>query len=380
MKELYILDSCYNPTAAATNRLLAYGLALQKKGVQVTYFYLFPFKGGVKCDRYTDKLNFRYLWEGAQSKNKYFNTIRSMRLFYKLMTPEIPVYVYSLLNCVHFLRLKKGIQLFHEYTENPEVIGKLGGIVGKFLYKLYIRAIPKLDGLFLITPVLREKYINEFGAKPEKTFILNMIVDSHRFDNLADITLTKTISYCGILSEYKDGVSILIKAFAIVISHHPEYKLHLIGPFKDSDTEIALKSLVAELNLNDNVIFAGAVSPDKMPSMLKSASILALARPDNTQSKYGFATKIGEYLMTERPIVLTNVGAVECYLEDKINCILASPDYVEDFANKLLWTIDNYDQAAEIGAKGKEAANKYFNSEKEAEKIYNALYHLDPMS
>lgn len=374
MKELYILDSSYNPTSAGCNRLLAFGLALQKKGVKVTYFYLFPYNNKDKCERYTDKLNFVYLWEDTPFSNKYLNTIRSMRKFYKLMNPEIPVYAYSLLNCIYFLRLKKGIKLYHEYTENPEVIGKVGGFVGDWLYKLYKRTIPKLDGLFVITPALREMYINEFGAESKNTILLNMIVDRRRFENLPKFEPLNTISYCGILSEFKDGVSVLIKSFAKVVNKHSEYKLRLIGPFEDTDTEHKLRTLVQDLNISDNVKFTGSVSPENMPSLLKASKILALARPNNIQAKYGFATKIGEYLMTERPAVLTRVGAVEDYLKDGVNCILANPDDEVDFAAKLMWTIENYDAAVKIAERGKDAVVKYFDSEKEADKIYKLVF------
>lgn len=373
MKELYILDSSYNPTSAGVNRLLAFGLALQKKGVKVTYFYLFPYKNREKCTRYLDKLNFVYLWEDSPFKSKYLNTIRSMRKFYKQMKPEIPVYAYSLLNCIYFLRKKKGIRLYHEYTENPEVIGKIGGLVGDHLYRLYKKTIPKLDGLFLITPALCDKYINELGADPNKTVLLNMVVDKSRFKHLAEVESEKVISYCGIISEFKDGVSILIKAFAKVASAHPDYKLRLIGPFRDEQTENNLKELVKQLGITENVQFAGVVSAEEMPGLLKRSSILALARPDNIQAKYGFATKIGEYLMTERPVVLTRVGAVENYLTDKIDCILANPDDVDDFAEKLLWTIEHSEQSIAIGKRGKEIALRYFDAEMEAEKIYNLI-------
>ena len=112
-----------------------------------------------------------------------------------------------------------------------------------------------------------------------------------------------------------------------------------------------------------------------MPILLKSSKILALARPDNLQAKYGFATKIGEYLMTGRPAVLTRVGAVEDFLKDKHDCILAEPDNVDDFAEKLLWTIDNYEEAENIGKRGRETALGCFNSEIEAEKIYNRIFN-----
>lgn len=374
MKELYILDSSYNPTSAGCNRLLAFGLALQKKGVKITYYYLFPYNHKEKCERYTDKLNYVYLWENSPFSNKYLNTIRSMRMFYKIMTPEIPVYAYSLLNCIYFLRLKKGIRLYHEYTENPAVVGKLSGFLGEWLNKLYKRTIPLLDGLFLITPALREMYINEFGADPKKTYLLNMIVDRKRFECLPTLEPSTTISYCGILSEFKDGVSVLIKAFAKVLIQHPEFKLRLFGPFLDEETERKLRTLVRDLEISENVEFAGSVSPENMPSLLKASKILALARPDNIQAKYGFATKIGEYLMTQRPVVLTRVGAVEDYLVDREDCILANPDDVDDFADKLLWTIENYDVAKRIGERGKDTVIKFFDSENEAEKIYKLIF------
>ena len=375
MKELYILDSSYNATSAGTNRLLAFALALQKRGIKVTIFYLFPYYNREKCERYTNVLNYVYLWENSPTSNKYFNTIRSMRIFYKLMKPEIPVYVYSLLNCLYYLRKKKNIRLYHEYTENPEIVGKISGILGNYLYKLYKKTIPQLDGLFLITPSLCDLYISKFGANPSSTLLLNMIVDTKRFEDINQVCITKTISYCGIISEYKDGVSILIKAFEKVVRKYPEYVLKLIGPFKDSNTKRELLDLVENLSLQNNVIFTGSVPPQEMPILLKSSKILALARPDNIQAKYGFATKIGEYLMTERPIVLTRVGAVENYLKDKENCIFATPNDINDFADKLLWTIENNDIAMHIGKKGKEVALKYFNAEIESDKIYNLIYN-----
>lgn len=374
MKELYFLDSCYNATSAGTNRILAFALALQRKGVKVTIFYLFPYTNREKCERYNDILNFVYLWEDSPVSNKYFNTIRSMWIFYKLMTPEIPVYVYSLLNCLYFLRKKKGISLYHEYTENPEVIGKIGGFLGNYLYKKYKQSIPNLNGLFLITPALCNMYVNEFGANQDKTVLLNMIVDTKRFEEQTEVPITNTITYCGIISEYKDGVSVLIKAFAKVVAKHPDYILKVVGKFRDDTVKRNLYNLVEELNLIGKVIFVGSVHPQEMPTLLKSSKILALARPDNIQARYGFATKIGEYLMSERPIVLTRVGSFENYLKDKENCIFALPDNIDDFADKLIWAIDNYDTASQIGIRGKEVALAHFNSEIESNKIYDLIF------
>ena len=173
--------------------------------------------------------------------------------------------------------------------------------------------------------------VNELGVDPSKIEVVNMTVDKDRFMHLPDIEPSNTISYCGYISEFKDGVSVLINAFAKAHAKHPNYNLQIIGPFADKETEHKLYALVESLGVKNSVVFTGPVAADTMPARLKSSKILALARPDNIQAKYGFATKIGEYLMTGRPAVLTKVGAVEDFLNDKRDCILAEPDNIEDF-------------------------------------------------
>ena len=47
--------------------------------------------------------------------------------------------------------------------------------------------------------------------------------------------------------------------------------------------------------------------------------MLVLARPDNIQAKGGFPTKLGEYLATGNPVVVTKVGEIPNYLIDGVN-------------------------------------------------------------
>lgn len=372
VKEIYFIESSYTPTAASINRLFAYADFFLKKGITPTFVFLIPDENNSKCERCDTHFNYLYLWENSPYKNKYLNTIRSLIKLRKMMKPEIPVYVYSLLNCLPFI-LKKNIHVYHEYTEHPEEIGVIHNKIGKYLFKKYKKALTKIDGLFVITNALREYYIRHMGIGTQQVDVINMIVAPHRFSNLKELPITNTISYCGCISESKDGVSCLIEAFALVHAKHKEYNLRIIGKFENSQTESILKALVNKLGIKNYVDFTGPILASELPALLTSSKILALARPDNKQAKYGFATKIGEYLMTERPIVLTRVGAVEDFLTDMDNCILAKPDDVEDFSEKLLWTIENYDKATEIGKNGKLIALKYFNAEIESEKIYHRI-------
>lgn len=214
-------------------------------------------------------------------------------------------------------------------------------------------------GMLAQTYFLKEYYI-KYGVKNIE--VINMFVDIDRFENLHIDKKTKYIAYCGTISKHKDGVDDLIKAFGIVHKLHPEYKLYLIGGFEDlSNDESFLRNIVNDMGLNNAVIFTGRINASEIPLLLANASILALARPINEQTKYGFPTKLGEYLCTGNPIVLTAVGEIGCYMRDHENCVLAQPGNVEDFAEKLIWVIENYNDAIEYGKMGKRLINTEFS-------------------
>ena len=109
---------------------------------------------------------------------------------------------------------------------------------------------------------------------------------------------------------------------------------------------------------------------------LKNAEILALARPDNVQAAYGFPTKLGEYLLTGNPVVVTRVGELDNFLVDRESCLFANPNSAEDFADKLLWLLAHPDEGKQIGKKGKRVAELNFNSRIEAQKIIRVLNTL----
>ena len=373
MKELYIVETSYIPTAAATNRLFAFGLSLVRKGVRVVYIYLIPNDSFDKSVRYTDVFEFVYLWDGNTIKNKFWCALWSLLKLRKMMSPEIPVYVYSSLNFFPFI-CRKGFKVYHEYTENPNVVGRINNFFGDWFYKQYIKALHIADCIFVITPSLKNLYVKAYGVPSDKIEVLNMVVDPRRFDKLEDIELQDEISYCGIISEYKDGIMCLIESFSKFSTTHLSYKLNLYGNFENEDIKNKVLNSIEKFGLLDKVNLSGLVSPEEMPLLLKKSKILALARPDNEQAKYGFATKVGEYLLTERPVVITDVGDFNLFLKDKVDVIMAKPDDSDNFAEKLSWVADHYIESEIIGKEGRKTALKLFNPEIETEKIYKRIF------
>ena len=196
-------------------------------------------------------------------------------------------------------------------------------------------------------------------------FLMPMTVEIERFNNIGNCNPEEEyIAYCGNLGHNnKDGVDILINSFNEIHHKYPDIKLYIIGDTnkKDNSEYIKLKELVKSLDICDYVIFKGRVHRDKIPSLLYNAKILVLSRPDNLQAQGGFPTKLGEYLLTGKPVVVTDVGEIHYYLKDGVNAYIAKPGEISSFTNKLYEVLNDYDNALEIGLRGRDVALKNFD-------------------
>ena len=184
------------------------------------------------------------------------------------------------------------------------------------------------------------------------------------------------IAYCGTATNNKDGVDDLIKSFALVHQSHPNVKLYIVGKTPDKEDVSGNLRLIETLGVKDYVVFTGLVSAEKMPQLLKNASILALNRPDSLQAQCGFPTKLGEYLLTENPAVVTSVGDIPLFLKDGESALISRPSNPEEFASKLIWALDHPNEAAEIGRQGAQVAYAEFNYLNETKKIVDTIHSV----
>lgn len=370
---LYIVTESYVPNTASTNRILAYIRAFAELCVAARVIFFQPDSRGSKCNIDFHNIEFFYMWD-----HHYINIPILKKLSYRyyitkfvrsLRSGDI-VYVYGVPDLVVELSKRKDISVFVERTEHNKVFFR--GLSKRISIQEFLNACRIINGVVVISHGLRNDYINN-GCLPEKVHVVNMIVDTTRFVGLQKTTSEKYIAYCGTASNNKDGVDQLIKAFAIVAKQHSDYKLYIIGKTPSKDQRFENFELVKTLGVEDKVIFTGGVSANEIPQLLKNAAILALDRPDNMQAKYGFPTKLGEYLLTENPVVITGVGDVPLFLKDGESALIAEPDNPQDFANKICWAIEHPTEAKVIGEKGCEIAKSSFNYITETKKLLKII-------
>lgn len=369
--KLYFIRASYTPNDAPTNRFLSFVEGFSKLGVEIEVVFVLSDYKGSRIEKRWPYVTINYLWDSLDLKNRYLRqlsySILSKRFVHKVKNGDVVVFFDSQRMMFPLLK-KKGVKVYTERTEHPFAFR-----VRTIDMKKYVEQCKNLAGLFVISTALKD-YFECQDVDKEKVHIINMTVDPQRFDGVFKQPQKQPyIAYCGTASNNKDGVDELIKSFAIVSNKYPDYRLMIIGKGLTKDDDSGNRELVERLYLSDKVIFTGIVPAQEMPQLLKNADILALDRPDNLQAQYGFPTKLGEYLLTENPVVVTSVGDIPIFLKDGVSALIAKPQNSKDFASKLIWAIEHPEEAQIIGKNGANVARRDFNCLTESKKMWDIL-------
>lgn len=374
---IVIICRRFCPGEAWTNRILGYAKGFAEQRYDVILVYLITDKKRTPYEINIPGVSVLNVWERNVVPIKYsrhlsllFNLIKIRRLLRD--GDKVFLYGYEPYIIDTVLSVKRSINVYGEITEHPF---KDSNMEEDFsLDPKYKRRLSRLDGLFVISNSLK-KYYEKNDILNGKIYISNMFVDFDRFSNIIKKkNKSSYIAYCGILSEHKDGVDILIKSFSKISNKYPQLKLLLIGRGESEYVITKLKEFVHKLNLQDKVIFTGKVPPEEMPQLLNDAQILALARPNNIQSQNGFPTKLGEYLCTGNPVVVTKVGEIPLFLKDGYNAILAEPDSIESFAEKMDWCLSHEMESKSIGMRGKALALDQFSYKTQSKLVLSKMF------
>ncbi len=266
---------------------------------------------------------------------------------------------------------KNRIPIFHERTELPYIIGLSNNLFGRIKYKNYLhKQIPKFDGIFVISDKLKKFFLN---YNPRIIKLLT-VVDTNFFEKKHSPPFDfPYIAYCGKISKNKDGVPILIESFSKLSKKYPSLKLVIIGNTTDKNLLNELQKKIKELKLKDKIIFTGIIKRVEMPNYLGHSKLLVLAKPNNEQNTGNFPIKVGEYLSTGIPTVITKVGEIPKYIIDGETGYLAEPNSSVSFYNKMDEALSDYNRAIRIGKKGQKTAKELFDYKTQTQVIIKAI-------
>jgi len=361
---------------AVTNRMLSLAKGLAVAGHEV--IVLCSGRAGSadheKCSGTMDGFSFTHLgwkpglypdsWVG-KARLRFNSLVDGIKWLKKNEHPDALLLLSSYLTqIIPYLWTARSLSIpvFHESSEYPH--HHIRTWRDRIFLSIYLRyIIPRFAGVALMTKALM-RYFKENCPRCPPTLHLPMTVDPERFmlETVPPIA-GRYIAHCGTSFGDKDGVMILVEAFTLISTEFPDVKLVLIGSDAVCGATEHLQQRIQSLGLQERILLTGLVPRDDMPAWLQHAELLALARPANLQAAGGFPTKLGEYLVSARPVVVTRVGEIADYLQNGVSAWFAEPGSVESFAEKLREVL-SLDAAARnaVGLRGRGAALTVFNS------------------
>lgn len=387
-----ITNEAFPNGMATTNRIISLAKGLIQENITVKVYCIRPTENRQKQMNFEkkgihEKIEFEYtnnsiIWPAGKIKKAIVKTIGVLQWiikFYKdiqkkkfdviisTTTPLISNLFFFFFAKLTKTKLAVTTDEFPIFVRNPKNKTKL-------FQNIYLQLYPNLFSGFIVMTKTLINYWKNYTNSHTKFIHIPMTVDIERFTKDLDtpklIQDKACITYCGNLGHNeKDGVPILISSFAIIVNKGFNFYLVIIGHAKQSEQKQLenLQKQVSELNIVDRVIFTGKVNKDYIPNYLNNSEFLALARPNNKQAQGGFPTKLGEYLASKRPVIVTKVGEIPNYL-NKSNAYLSEPDSVEFFTNALEKAILDPEKN-NVGTNGFKTAVKYFNYKQYSKKL-----------
>ncbi len=241
--------------------------------------------------------------------------------------------IYTLPFAVIFGKLKRA-KVFYD---SRELYGHLAGLKGKkakqgfwrIVEKLFIKKVDhiittgKLDSDFLIEkykvddPILLRNLPRFY--KPEK---------ENNLKSLFGIEKNKKILlYQGVIHKGR-GLHPTFKA----LKELKDCLLIIIG---DGEFEDYYRKLANEMEINEQVIFAGKINQDEILSYTKTADIgLSIIENMSLSYYYALPNKLFEYIMAEIPVVVSNLPQMK--------------EIVEKYEVGMVVDLDNPDELVEV--------------------------------
>jgi glycosyltransferase involved in cell wall biosynthesis len=225
------------------------------------------------------------------------------------------------------------------------------------------RFIGRFDLVIAISSYLAE-YATRHLRSGAEVVVLPIMVDCDDYwTDEPPVASPRLVTYVGMLNEKKDGVVTLMTAFSRLAPDFPDVTLRLVGDSDDARVSNVpeFRRIAGELGVLERVEFTGQALREEIPRYLREASVLVLARPSSQQADAGFPTKLGEYLASGRPVIVTRTSDIAEYLADGESAYVVPPDDVDALEVRLRHVLGHPDEAAGVGAAGRRVAEESFD-------------------
>lgn len=338
-------------------------------GVDIEYY-----AKGIPENRLFDIINLRYwslLFYLIKERTKYDSVLLYVRGFW------ITLYLFIFLKLVN----KK---IYFEVNEMPYSFNRslmFWSNLKRFIY--FTLFYTKSDGVIVISKNLQDYFINYYGY--QRVLKIPILIDSgmrnlneKQIKTRNHILSKKYIFHSGSFSDYKDGIILMIRSYISAAIELKSRNIDLFFVTTNFNAEKKIKKLIKfELeknNLLDHFIITGFLDHNTLKIYQQYSTCLLLIKPYNLQNKYNFSTKLGDYLLSSRPVIAVGYNnEMFSYLKNNINAIVITEYSHLLISEMIVRCVNNPHLFSKIGVKGHNLAKLHFNYSKYQLQFYNFL-------
>jgi glycosyltransferase involved in cell wall biosynthesis len=163
------------------------------------------------------------------------------------------------------------------------------------------------------------------------------------------------------------GHEYLIRAAKQLESQIPDLSVVIVG---DGRNRNILEDLARKLGMSKRVHFTGNLKDVSRP--LSAMDIFVLP----ATWREGFGLSIVEAMVCQKPVIVTNIWALNTLIQNRVNGILVEPRNVEDLAEAIQMLFNNPDFRDGIGKEGRATAEVRFSLDRmveELEEVYEEV-------
>lgn len=151
------------------------------------------------------------------------------------------------------------------------------------------------------------------------------------------------------LNESK-GILYLLDACQLLLKKgEADYQLHLVGATTAEISEMRIEREIRQRGLSNHVTYHGKQYGEQKQKLLSKAHVFVHPTFDDC-----FPLVLLEAMHHTLPIITTPVGAIPDIVEDGVNGILVPERDTEGLTNAMKRLINDPEQAAQLGSRGKE--------------------------
>ncbi len=148
------------------------------------------------------------------------------------------------------------------------------------------------------------------------------------------------IGFSGSIIPSKENLIEFLEVIKKVRKSGYKVALNLCGTIGKNDYQAQV--FIEDADKENSINYYGNLDEKELSTFLSQQDLLVVPRGNTLQNRYGFSTKLSDYLNHKKVILVTDISDTKLYIIDGINGFLVTPNDKQMMYEKLIYIIENF--------------------------------------